>query len=380
LPELTSSGSEFAARLEAALASIGDAGDAGSRAVWAALGEAGVLAALYDGSQGERGRSHAPCADHLADLLAALDARVPLGIVLGACVQVATALPILREHAGAGPAAAAYESALRGESLLALAATDAAGAGSDLMSLGTTARLSADHLVLDGEKRWITNACNCDFALVLARHRPQRHFTSFLWVLVPTDAPGVQTSPSTGALLAGSETGTIRLREVVLGRDHVLGTPGRGLATFARHIATERLAGGLWAGSMCRRALADTRRRLAARPLGDASTWDNAAIRERFARCLVGVWRIDAACDAYRATHGGPDALLTSMLLKTAVAESLDAVLSECAQLVGADAFAPRGLAQLRAEASMFGLGGGAGGAMLAGIADHATDLLDRGR
>jgi citronellyl-CoA dehydrogenase len=62
------------------------------------------------------------------------------------------------------------------------------------------------------------------------------------------------------------------------------------------------------------------------------------------------------------------------------VAESLDAVLGDCAQLVGADAFAPGGLAQLRAEAGMFAIAGGARGAMLAGIADHATDLLERGR
>jgi acyl-CoA dehydrogenase len=379
LPELTGVASGFAARVSAALGSIPDASATGadSRAMWAVLGDAGVLDALYAGSPGDRSASHAPRPDHLAELLTVLDARLPVGVVLAACVQVATALPILREHAGSGPAAAAYESALRGESVLALAATDTRGAGSDLMRLGTTARLADDHLVLDGEKRWITNACNADYALVLARHRPQRHFTSFLWILVPTNAPGVHSSPVGGPLLAGSQTGLLRFREVVLGRDHVLGSPGRGLATFARHVVTERLAGGLWAGAMCRRILADTRRQLTARPLGDAPMWDNPAIRQRFARCLVDAWRIDAACDAYRAAHGGPDAFVSSMLLKTAVAESLDAVLTECAQLIGADAFAANGLAQLRAQAGMFGIAGGAAGAMLAGIADHAADLLE---
>ena len=374
----------FGARLSAALASMPDddgGAVADSRSVWAALGDTGVLAALYAGSLSDGRGSPSPRLDHLEELLTALDARVAIGVVLAACVQVATALPILREQAAGSLAAEVYASAVRGESMLALAATDAVGAGSDLMSLGTTARLSDRYVVLDGEKQWITNACVADHALVLARHRPERHFTSFLWLLVPTGAPGVERCPVDGHLLAGSGLGGLRFREVVLGREHLLGTPGRGLATFARHIATERLAGGLWAAALCRRILRETRQQLIVRPLGNTTMWENPAIRQRFARCLLESWRISAACDAYRADQARRDSLVTSMLLKTAVAESLDVVLAECLQLIGAHAFAANGFAQLRAEAGMFGIAGGAAGAMLAGIAEHAPDLLEvRGR
>jgi len=370
LPELTATTADALARLSPA--SVGD-----SRAVWRALGRAGVLAALYPSRAGDRAGSHAPCPDRLREVLATLDAGHPLGVVLSACVQIATALPILREHATDGPVAAAYHSAVRGESVLALAATDADGAGSDLMSLGTTARLSDDQVVLDGEKWWITNACTAQHVLVLARHRPQRHFTSFLWVLVPTDRPGVTAVPAADGLFAGAGLGRLVFRGVTLGRDHVIGTPGRGLATFARHIATERFAGALWAAALSRRVLADVHDRLTARPLGEGVMWDNPAIRQRFARCLVEAWRIDAACTAFRAADPG-NARVAGMLLKAAVAESLDMLLSECAQLVGAEAFVRNGIAQLRAEAGMFGTAGGAAGAMLAGIAEHAPDLLGR--
>jgi citronellyl-CoA dehydrogenase len=64
------------------------------------------------------------------------------------------------------------------------------------------------------------------------------------------------------------------------------------------------------------------------------------------------------------------------MVLKASIAESLEHVLGECARLLGAEAFVDDGLAQLRSEAGMFGIAGGASGAMLAGIADHAEDLL----
>jgi acyl-CoA dehydrogenase len=372
LPELTAA--EFAAAVRALPAEA--AGD--SRAVWRALGKVGLLAALYEGEPGDPATAHGPRPERLGALLAELDARHALGVVLAACVQIATALPILREHATGGPIAAAYRSAVRGESLLALAATDTGGAGSDLMSLGTTAELSREHVLLDGEKPWITNACTADHALVLARHRPQRHFTSFLWVLVPTSADGVTVTPAPSALFEGAGLGRLSFRRVVLGRDHVVGAPGRGLSTFARHIATERLAGALWAAALSRRVLAETHRRLVVRPLGDGVMWDNAVIRQQFARCLVETWRMDASCASHRADDG--DALVSSMLLKAAVAESLDKVLGECVQLVGAEAFVTDGFAQLRAETGMFGIAGGAAGAMLAGIADHAIELLGRCR
>jgi citronellyl-CoA dehydrogenase len=307
-------------------------------------------------------------------LLSTLDERFGVGAVLSVCVQVATALPILREAASTDPAAKALDAAMRGEAMLALAVTDAAAAGSDLLDLGTEARLDGDRMWLNGGKLWITNACGADYALVLARHRPQRHFTSFLWVLVPTDTPGVRAEPATGLLFAGSAVGHLRFDDVTLDRDHVLGQPGRGLLTFARHVATERIAGAFWARAICRRVLADTHRWLIGRTANGRPLWDNDAIRARFAQCLVELRRIDAMCAQH--TAAGSDALLSSMLLKAATAQSLEAVLGECVQLRGADAFSPGGPAKLRAETAMFGIAGGATGAMLAGIAEHATSLL----
>lgn len=335
-----------------------------ARQVWSALGRDGVLADLFGDGPGPR-------LDRLDHLLSTLDETYPVGVVLSVCVQVATALPILRESAGTGTAAKAYEAAMRGDAMLALAVTDAGVAGSDLMSMQTRAELTGKQVRLHGGKAWITNACQADFALVLARHRPARHFTSFLWVLVPTGAPGVSARPATDGMFAGSGVGHLHFDGVTLDRDHLLGAPGRGLPTFARHVATERIAGAYWARAMCRRVLADTYRALNSGPL-----WSNEAVRARFARCLVELRRLDAVCAHFARVAGGPDALLSSMLLKAGTAESLDLVLGECVQLRGADAFGPGGPAQLRAEAAIFGIAGGASGAMLAGIAEHAPILL----
>jgi hypothetical protein len=102
----------------------------------------------------------------------------------------------------------------------------------------------------------------------------------------------------------------------------------------------------------------------------------NEAVRARFARCLVELRRVEATCAQYMVVAGARDALLSSMLLKAATAESLDLVLGECVQLLGAEAFRDGGPAELRAAAAMFGVAGGATGAMLAGVAEHADELL----
>ncbi|HTZ45348.1 MAG TPA: acyl-CoA dehydrogenase family protein [Jatrophihabitans sp.] len=367
MPEPAAVPSGFAAGVTAALA---ETPDADPRRLWQALGRHGVLTALF--TAGDR----FPRADRVGELLAALDARLPVGTVLSVCVQVATALPILREHSADRPdLRTVTEAALAGRSMLALAATDAHGAGSDLMSLATTATLTGDRVVLSGGKQWITNACTADHALVLARHSPRPHFTSFLWVLVPMDRPGVRATPAPTGLFDGAGVGSIDLDEVSLDRAMLVGSPGRGLPTFLRHVTTERLAGGLWAAAICRRVLAGTREALAGRPLAGGSVWDAPAVQHRFARCLQLKWQIEAACTQLLAAPPST-AMVQGMLLKATVAQNLDAVLGECGQLLGSRAFETGGVAQLRAETAMFGIAGGASGAMLAGIADHAADLL----
>ncbi|MFI2710875.1 acyl-CoA dehydrogenase family protein [Micromonospora sp. NPDC018662] len=357
---------EPAAGVRAALAGV-DPTDA--RAVWRALGAGGVTAALYpDGDQPDPGR--------LSALLTELDTRCPLGVTLSVCVQVATVLPLL---AGAGgPAERTRHAMLRGERVVALAVTDAAGSGSDLLDATTRVKRGDGAATLDGGKDWITNATTCDAALVLARHREARHFTSFCWVLAPAAAPGVTVS-SAGRAFAGSGVGHLRFAGVALDPDAVVGRPGRALAGFARQAGVERLAGALWARAMCHRLLAGLRDWLRRRPAAEGTLWDRPAVRERYARCLVAVRQLDAMCAPLLAATDAVPSPVDGMLLKVTAAETVDRVAAEAVRLRGADAFRDGGEAQLRTEAAMFGIAGGATGAMLAGIADHADDLVGAG-
>jgi len=355
----------YRAAVAAAAAGAGD-----SRTLWRNLGRAGVLLPVYP-PPGERPEVDPDC---LQDLLAELDARLRLGLVLSVCVQVATVIPLLRAAAGDSPLAdQVLTEALRGDAVTALAATDAGLSGSALLDMRTELRDDAEGVVLRGGKAWIANASCCDYALVLARHSPARHFTSFSWVLVPAGHAGVTCQPATTELFTGAALGHLRFDDVRLGREHVVGRRGRALAEFAWHIGTERLAGALWVRALCRRVLQGTREYLQNRCAGEGMLWENAAIRERFARCLVEFRRLDALCAAYRAPGGG---VAEGMLLKAGCAESADRILGECVNLQGADAFRDGGLAVLRTQAAMFGIAGGATGTMLAGVAEHADELL----
>ncbi|WP_405782627.1 acyl-CoA dehydrogenase family protein [Streptomyces sp. NBC_00859] len=338
--------------------------------IWAALGEGGLTARAYRGGAVGAGAD----IDGLGGLLTAVDARFSVAATLSVSVQLATALPVLA--AGAAPAArSALERALAGRATIALAATDVT-AGTDLTALRTQVRIEDDALEVTGGKNWITNATTAGHHLVLARHRPGRHFTHFTWVLVPADAPGVEVTAADSALFADSGVGHITFDGVRVGRDHVLGRVGFGLPLFARHIGTERLAGAQWAVALCRRTLRDTHRHLTARAHGDGTLWDLDSVRQRFALCLLRLRELQALVaesgDSVVAAHDATAAAT----LKAAAGATVSEVLGGCGQLWGAAGFTTGGIQEVRAQAALFGIGGGANEVVLDVLADAAGTLL----
>lgn len=348
--------------------------DAPASEVWAALGAAGVIRDLF--RRGDvLGASPDPA--RLADLLGAVDTRADNGVTLAVLVQSASAVPLLAASAPAdGPVRDALEQALSGTAQVALTATDAMAAGSDLIGLGTEVTLGPDALVLNGGKRWITMALEADYLLVLARHQSGRHFTNFTWVLVPSGAPGVTIEPTDNGLLAGALTGHIKFDGVRLPKDHLVGRPGRGMAAFAKHMGTERLAGALWAVALSSRVLADTKQRLVHRHIDGRALWHNDSVRQRFAACLVRVRQLRALCEILGdrvVTHRD---LSAAAMLKSATGLTVDGVLAECAQLQGAEGFARGGAQLIRSEAGVLGIGGGATELLLDAVADNADTVL----
>ncbi|MEU2618173.1 acyl-CoA dehydrogenase family protein [Streptomyces sp. NPDC007157] len=338
--------------------------------VWAALGRAGLVTRGYHDGVVPTGADPVG----LAGLLTAVDARFSIASTLSVSVQLATALPVLAT--GRTPVARhALERALTGQVTIALAATDVT-AGTDLTALRTRVRIEDDALEVAGEKNWIANTTTAGYFLVLARHRPGRHFTHFTWVLVPADAPGVTVRPADSALFAASGVGHVTFDGVRLDRDHVLGRIGFGLPVFVRHIGTERLAGAQWGVALCRRVLEDTLRHVRGRPHGEGSLWDLEGVRQRFATCLVRVRELQALVAQYAEPVTLRHDTTAAATLKAAAGSTVNHVLTECGQLWGAAGFATGGIQEVRAQAALFGIGGGANEVVLGAVADAAESIL----
>ena len=133
---------------------------------------------------------------------------------------------------------------LSGEFLGALAMSEV-GAGSDVMSMRTTATRDGDDYVLNGSKMWITNAPTADVIIVYARTDAGSHGISAF--LVEKGTPGFSTPQKLDKLgMRGSDTSEVLLENCRIPSSNLLAEEGKGAAILMSGLDYERvvLAGG----------------------------------------------------------------------------------------------------------------------------------------
>ena len=118
-------------------------------------------------------------------------------------------------------------------------------AGSDLLGgLATTAARDGDHFVLNGTKRYITNAPIAEVFTVLARTDPAgRGGSSTTAFIVERGTPGLATgAPHRKMGQAGSPVSEVYFENCRVSADAVLGgVPGRGFATVMKTLNKQRI-------------------------------------------------------------------------------------------------------------------------------------------
>jgi acyl-CoA dehydrogenase len=130
-----------------------------------------------------------------------------------------------------------------GELVAAFALTEPE-AGSDPADLATVARRQNGDWVMDGTKRYITNAPVADLFMVFARTTPgERGGEGISVFLVDRDAPGLTVGPRDHKMgQQGAWTADVILDGVRVGHDRLVGeTEGTGYATAMRCLAHGRL-------------------------------------------------------------------------------------------------------------------------------------------
>jgi alkylation response protein AidB-like acyl-CoA dehydrogenase len=127
-----------------------------------------------------------------------------------------------------------------GEWLCAYALTEA-GSGSDSAAMRTTARREGTEYVLDGGKRFITNAEVASLYTVFAKTDPEAGHSGISAFVVESDAPGFEVArlePKLG--IAGSTTGELVFDGCRIPADNLLGEEGEGFRIAMRILDRSR--------------------------------------------------------------------------------------------------------------------------------------------
>jgi alkylation response protein AidB-like acyl-CoA dehydrogenase len=127
-----------------------------------------------------------------------------------------------------------------GEWLAAYALTEA-GSGSDSAAMRTTARLDGDSYVLDGSKRFITNAGVAHLYTVFAKTEPEAGHSGISAFVVEAGTPGFEVArlePKMG--ISGSTTGELTFDGCRVPAENRLGEEGTGFKLAMRILDRSR--------------------------------------------------------------------------------------------------------------------------------------------
>ena len=148
--------------------------------------------------------------------------------------------------------------AIKGEKLGTIAMTEP-GAGSDLGSIETTARLEGDEWVLNGRKTWITNATVADFFSVLATTDRTKGMKAVNFFLVEKGAEGFTVGRTIEKLgVRGTATTELGFDDCRIPRENLLGTSGKGGEQLLEILGEIRTMTGALSLGLARAALEDS--------------------------------------------------------------------------------------------------------------------------
>jgi acyl-CoA dehydrogenase len=222
-----------------------------------------------------------------------------------------------------------------GESIAAFAISET-GAGSDLAAMTTTARRDGAHIVINGEKTWISNAGIARHYVVFCRW-PEGGDRSFIALVVDAGTPGLAVS-GTIDVLAPHPLGTLTFTDCRVPADAIVGEPGKGMRVALGTLDVFRTTVGAAALGFARRALdesvAHVRQRVAfGKPLAEFQLTQ--------ARIADMATAIDtAALLVYRAAwtrdRGAARVTREAAMAKLVATETAQQVIDGAVQLLGA--------------------------------------------
>jgi acyl-CoA dehydrogenase len=225
------------------------------------------------------------------------------------------------------------------------------GSGSDSAAMQTSATRSGNGYVLNGTKRYITNAPFAKVALIMARTEKEAlpknaHVSAFL---VPMDTPGISVGKSDKKMgQSGSHIADIIMEDVhIPGNALLSGVEGKGFVTAMQSLDNGRLSVAAAAAGYARRAL-DTAVRYATERKAFGEPISNfQLIQAMLAESEIEIYAAECMiADACRRADAGENILRKAAAAKVFSSEMCGRVVDRCVQVHGGAGY----LAEYEAE------------------------------
>jgi alkylation response protein AidB-like acyl-CoA dehydrogenase len=204
------------------------------REVFRKLGDAGLLGLPFAEEDGGGGQPYAVYLQ-VVEELAARWASVALGV----SVHTLACSPIAQY--GTEQQRRELLPEMVGGTLLGAYSLSEANAGSDVAAMRATAEASDEGWLARGEKAWVTHGGHADFYTTFLRTPADGPRGISCFHLTP-DLPGFSTArPEEKMGLTASTTAALRLDDVPVSADRLVGEPGRGMAIALGALDSGRL-------------------------------------------------------------------------------------------------------------------------------------------
>ncbi|PHH60897.1 hypothetical protein CDD81_1058 [Ophiocordyceps australis] len=204
--------------------------------LWRRLGEAGLLGITADTELGGLGMGYQAHCIVMEEL-----SRASGSIGLSYAAHSQLCINQLQLQASQEQKQRLLPGLIAGSQVGALAMSEA-GAGSDVVSMRTTARAVEGGFVIEGSKMWITNGPEADVVIVYAKTAPEAGSRGITAFVVDTKAKGFGCTRKLDKMgMRGSNTGELVLDHVFVPRHDVLGPVNGGVRVLMEGLDLERL-------------------------------------------------------------------------------------------------------------------------------------------
>jgi len=204
--------------------------------MWKKLGDAGFLGPTADEAYGGLGMGYQA---HCVILEEISRASGSIGLSYAAHSQLC--VNQLSLNGNQGQKEKFLPGLIAGDKIGALAMSEHS-AGSDVVSMKTTATPVSGGYVLNGTKMWITNGPDADYIVVYAKTEPDKKARGITAFIVEKTFTGFSVARKLDKLgMRGSNTGELVFDNVFVPRENVLGQVNKGVTVLMEGLDLERL-------------------------------------------------------------------------------------------------------------------------------------------